>query len=90
MGMSQDEVEAILGSADNCGKTMGTMACTWGNEDSKHVKIVFRTKLKQFWVQLTTAEKQWVPWHVHGAMKTVSTLKSYLWVIKPLPSLTMD
>ena len=41
MGMSQDEVEAILGSADNCGKTMGTMACTWGNEDSKHVKIVF-------------------------------------------------
>ena len=53
MGMSQDEVEAILGSADNCGKTMGTMACTWGNEDSKHVKIV-------------------------------------LWVIKPLPSLTMD
>ena len=41
MGMSQDEVEAILGSADNCGKTMGSMACTWGNEDSKHVKIVF-------------------------------------------------
>lgn len=40
--------------------------------------------------KLTTAEKQWVPWHVHGAMKTVSTLKSYLWVIKPLPSLTMD
>ena len=41
IGMTQDEVEAILGSADNCGKTMGTMACTWGNEDSKHVKIVF-------------------------------------------------
>ena len=41
MGMTQDEVEAIIGSADNCGKTMGAMACTWGNEDSKHVKIVF-------------------------------------------------
>ena len=41
MGMSQAEVEAILGSADNCGKTMGTMACACGNEDSKHVKIVF-------------------------------------------------
>ncbi len=41
MGMSQKEVEAILGSADNCGKTLGTVACTWGNEEAKHVKIVF-------------------------------------------------
>jgi len=41
MGMTQDEVEEILGSADNCGKTMGTMACTWGSEDSKFVKIMF-------------------------------------------------
>ncbi len=41
MGMTQDEVESILGSADNCGKTMGTTAWTWGSEDEKHVKIVF-------------------------------------------------
>ena len=41
MGMSQKEVEAILGSADNCGKPLGTLACTWGNEEAKHVKIVF-------------------------------------------------
>ncbi|WP_394220727.1 DUF3862 domain-containing protein [Alteromonas gracilis] len=41
MGMTQDEVEAVLGSADNCAKTMGATACTWGNEDAKHVKIVF-------------------------------------------------
>ena len=41
MGMSQEEVEAVIGSADNCGKTMGTLACTWGDENAKHVKIVF-------------------------------------------------
>ena len=40
MGMSQEEVEAVIGSADNCGKTMGTLACTWGDENAKHVKIV--------------------------------------------------
>lgn len=41
MGMSQKEVESIIGSADNCGKTMGTMACTWGDEESSYIKIVF-------------------------------------------------
>ncbi|NDV89917.1 DUF3862 domain-containing protein [Alteromonas sp. 345S023] len=41
MGMSQKEVESIIGNADNCGKTLGTLACTWGNEDAKHIKIVF-------------------------------------------------
>jgi hypothetical protein len=41
MGMSQQEVEAVIGSADNCSKTMGTLACTWGDENAKHVKIVF-------------------------------------------------
>ena len=41
MGMSQEEVESIIGSADNCGKTMGTMACTWGDEDSSFIKIIF-------------------------------------------------
>ena len=41
MGMTQEEVETILGSADNCGKTLGTLACVWGNEEAKHVKVVF-------------------------------------------------
>ena len=41
MGMSQEEVEAVIGSADNCAKIMGTLACTWGDENAKHVKIVF-------------------------------------------------
>ena len=41
MGMTQEEVEAVLGSADNCGKTMATLACTWGDEEAKHIKIVF-------------------------------------------------
>jgi hypothetical protein len=41
MGMSQKEVESIIGNADNCGKTLGTLACTWGSEDAKHIKIVF-------------------------------------------------
>ena len=41
VGMTQQEVETILGSADTCGKTMGTLACVWGTEDAKHVKIVF-------------------------------------------------
>ncbi|WP_412722384.1 DUF3862 domain-containing protein [Alteromonas sp. D210916BOD_24] len=41
MGMTQSEVEGILGAADNCAKTLGTKACTWGDENAKHVKIVF-------------------------------------------------
>ncbi|WP_420935725.1 DUF3862 domain-containing protein [Alteromonas sp. A081] len=41
MGMTQEEVESIIGSADHCGKTMGTMACTWGNEDASYIKIIF-------------------------------------------------
>lgn len=41
MGMSLKEVSAVLGSADDCGKTMGTEACVWGDEEAKHIKIVF-------------------------------------------------
>lgn len=41
MGMTQKEVESVLGKADNCGKTLGTLACTWGDEEAKHIKIVF-------------------------------------------------
>ncbi len=41
MGMTQSEVESILGSADHCGKTLGATSCTWGDEEAKYVKIVF-------------------------------------------------
>jgi hypothetical protein len=41
MGMSQQEVEAIIGGADNCGNMMGTTACTWGEEGDKFIKVVF-------------------------------------------------
>lgn len=40
-GMSREEVEALIGGADNCAKTMGTMSCVWGDEDSKQVKVLF-------------------------------------------------
>ncbi|MEW9798223.1 DUF3862 domain-containing protein [Alteromonas sp. CYL-A6] len=40
-GMSQAEVEAIIGSADNCSKTLGTLACIWGDEKATHIKIGF-------------------------------------------------
>ncbi len=41
IGMSQDEVKAIIGSSDNCSKTMGTLTCIWGDEENKHIKIRF-------------------------------------------------
>ncbi|MBO7921636.1 DUF3862 domain-containing protein [Alteromonas sp. KS69] len=41
MGMSKDEVSSVIGAADNCSKTMGAVSCVWGNEEAKHVKIVF-------------------------------------------------
>ncbi len=39
-GMSQAEVESILGSADMCTETLGTKTCTWGNE-SKNIMVNF-------------------------------------------------
>ncbi|MCU7553875.1 outer membrane protein assembly factor BamE [Alteromonas sp. ASW11-19] len=40
-GMSREEVEAIIGDADNCSKAMGTQSCLWGEEEGTHVKVVF-------------------------------------------------
>ncbi len=40
-GMSQEEVEAVIGGADECSKTMGTVSCIWGDENGKNVKVVF-------------------------------------------------
>ena len=31
-GMSQKEVNAIIGAADNCNTTLGTVSCIWGDE----------------------------------------------------------
>lgn len=41
MGMSQDAVEQILGSANSCDKSLGTMSCIWGTKDDKHIKVMF-------------------------------------------------
>lgn len=40
-GMSQAEVEAVIGTADNCSKSLGTVSCLWGDENGKNVKVVF-------------------------------------------------
>lgn len=40
-GMSQTEVEAVIGTADNCTKSLGTVSCLWGDENGKNVKVVF-------------------------------------------------
>ncbi|KGK00643.1 hypothetical protein [Thalassotalea sp. ND16A] len=41
VGMSEGEVKAILGSADNCSQNIGTLTCVWGDEESKHIKVRF-------------------------------------------------
>jgi peroxiredoxin len=41
MGMSQEEINKILGSPDNCTETLGTDSCIWGSEDGAHIKISF-------------------------------------------------
>ncbi|MCC2604378.1 DUF3862 domain-containing protein [Planctobacterium marinum] len=41
LGMSQDEVQAIIGAPSNCSETLGTTSCIWGSEDGKHIKIIF-------------------------------------------------
>lgn len=41
MGMSQQDVEDTIGSADSCNKSLGTLSCIWGEEEGKHVKVMF-------------------------------------------------
>ena len=41
MGMSQDEVTAVIGKPDNCSETMGTQSCVWGKEGDTYIKVVF-------------------------------------------------
>mgnify|MGYP001548926085 CR=1 FL=1 len=40
MGMTSDEVIAILGEADDCGGAVGVKNCTWGTAE-KYIKINF-------------------------------------------------
>ena len=40
VGMSYQEVTAILGAATECSEALGTKSCTWGN-DQKNIKVKF-------------------------------------------------
>lgn len=44
MGMTQEQVEEIIGSADNCSETLGTRSCLWGSEEGTYVKVSFVAK----------------------------------------------
>ncbi len=40
-GMTIEDVEAVLGSADRCDETLGFRACEWGTEEKYiHVKYL--------------------------------------------------
>lgn len=41
MGMSEDEVRAVLGAPDNCSEMLGTKSCIWGNEEGTYIKVAF-------------------------------------------------
>lgn len=41
LGMSLEEVSAIVGGPTNCSETLGTKSCIWGSEDGKNIKITF-------------------------------------------------
>ncbi len=41
LGMSMEEVEAVIGSADNCSETLGTKSCIWGDEKNSYIKVSF-------------------------------------------------
>lgn len=41
VGMGREEVSALIGSPDNCSKTLGTKSCIWGDENGTHIKVSF-------------------------------------------------
>lgn len=41
MGMTLAEVEAVIGSNDECSTSLGTKTCMWGSKDGKHIKASF-------------------------------------------------
>ena len=40
VGMSYEEVVAIIGAATDCSEQLGVKSCTWGSE-SKNIKVKF-------------------------------------------------
>ncbi|MFC1515281.1 DUF3862 domain-containing protein [Thermodesulfobacteriota bacterium] len=40
VGMSYEEVIAVIGAADECSEKMGTKSCTWGSAE-KVIKVKF-------------------------------------------------
>lgn len=40
-GMSNQEVQAIIGEPDNCSTTLGTTICIWGEEKGSYIKVSF-------------------------------------------------
>ncbi|WP_218353520.1 outer membrane protein assembly factor BamE domain-containing protein [Alteromonas lipotrueiana] len=40
-GMSQQQVENVLGEAQACSKMVGALNCRWGEEDGTFIKVVF-------------------------------------------------
>lgn len=41
IGMSEEEVQAVIGAPDNCSETMGARSCIWGKEQGSYIKITF-------------------------------------------------
>lgn len=41
MGMSQQEVEAVIGSPDKCEDNLATLNCSWGDEDGPYISVHF-------------------------------------------------
>ena len=40
-GMTSDEIEAVIGSADRCDQALGFRACEWGDKETYiHVKYM--------------------------------------------------
>ncbi|WP_016955180.1 hypothetical protein [Catenovulum agarivorans] len=40
VGMELEEVEAIIGTADECSEVIGTKQCVWG-DNKRNIKITF-------------------------------------------------
>ncbi len=41
MGMSKQEVIAVLGDPDNCSEALGTQSCIWGEEEGTNITVGF-------------------------------------------------
>ncbi|MCV2885920.1 DUF3862 domain-containing protein [Aestuariibacter sp. AA17] len=41
MGMSQEDVERVIGEADKCETMIGTVDCYWGEKDARYINIKF-------------------------------------------------